>query len=106
MSTWATWTFQAATVFVRGKGGRERLIPIHDAALNALSDYLKARSSRPRKSSPLFVQQGKDRPTRITEGLVNKAFQELNRAAPKHVNPHLLRHTFACHLLQNGADVR
>ncbi len=95
------------TVFVRGKGGRERLLPINDAALGAIGRYLEARG-RPGKKAPLFmtvvdpVEEGK----RLNVPALTKVFRQLRKRGRKHLHPHLLRHCFAVHLLQAGVDVR
>ena len=100
--------FAACTVFVRGKGGKERLVPVHDTALKFLADYLGTRGGKLAKAEPLFVvhyrkdTQGK----RMTENDLASLFRSVRKRFPKHVHPHLLRHTFACHLLQGGADLR
>ena len=101
-------SFAERTVFVRGKGGKDRVVPVHDGALRAVSAYLKARGGRPRSSSPLFVSSmwDDDSRRRITKSVVDRLFRALNAGFHKHVHPHLLRHTFAVHLLQNGADIR
>ena len=100
--------FLEATVFVRGKGGKDRLLPIHDAALSAISDYLERRSGRIQKSSPLFMVHGfgSAGTKRFDEHGLWALFRQLNKDFRRHVHPHLLRHTFAVHLLKNGADLR
>ena len=101
-------SFAERTVFVRGKGGKDRVVPIHDGALRAVSSYLKARGGRPRANSPLFVSSMWDigNRGRITKSVIDSLFRILRAGFHKHVHPHLLRHTFAVHLLQNGADIR
>jgi site-specific recombinase XerD len=96
--------FAAGTVFVRGKGGKERLLPVYEAALGAVTEYLAARGKKLPKTAPLFAvhyrkaTQGK----RMSEADLAHVFRQVCR----HVHPHLLRHTYACHLLQGGADIR
>lgn len=106
--------FQAGTVFVRGKGHKERIVPIHDTALEAITRYLAIRPgprNSPRNSlskhSPLFISHRiQDGGKRIGVTTLERVFRQINKRFPKHVHPHLLRHTFAVHLLQNGADIR
>lgn len=103
--------FVEETLFVRGKGGKERLLPIHETACRTVARYLETRprikaanSDAGRASPPLFVTTG-PKPRRISIEVVQELFQRLNRQIPKHLHPHLLRHTFAVHLLQHGADL-
>lgn len=103
-----------ATMLVRGKGGRERLVPLTEPARRALAEWLAARdaaeAARPRGAKPspwLF-------PSRAAEGHLTRAaffamVKEIAAAAgldPAAVSPHTLRHAFATHLLANGADLR
>lgn len=99
--------FQAGTLFIRGKSGKDRIVPVHDTALEAVTLYLGARPRKPRKCSPLFVShRPQDGGKRIKVQTVERVFRQINKRFSKHVHPHLLRHTFAVHLLQNGADIR
>jgi integrase/recombinase XerD len=95
---------------VRGKGGRERLVPLHDTALAALGLYLAeldcavvpvaaARWLFPARSSEGHV-------TRQHVGQELKAMAEVAGIDPERVSPHVLRHAFASHLLDRGADLR
>ncbi|MGE6375246.1 site-specific tyrosine recombinase XerD [Peribacillus muralis] len=101
----------ASMGFVRcvGKGNKERIIPIGQTALGAIEHYLK--SARGKLASPkhrtdsLFLNHHGNRLTRqgfwkILKKLVKSAHIE------KEITPHTLRHSFATHLLMNGADLR
>jgi integrase/recombinase XerD len=95
-------------VRVLGKGGRERVVPVGRAALAAVSAYLA--TSRPallkgRVSPYLFVTARGDRMTR--QGFW-KSLAAYGRKAGlrKRLSPHVLRHSFATHLLEGGADLR
>jgi site-specific recombinase XerD len=89
------------TVTVLGKGGKERRVPIHDRAAQALDDWLRV--GRPAMAGPpeaVFVNQ---RGSRLGPRDVRRILDR-RAAAPTH--PHALRHTFATHLLDGGADLR
>jgi integrase/recombinase XerC len=96
------------TVRVLGKGGKERVVPVGDAALDALDAYLSAAGGRDRRgagSGPLFQNP---RGGRLTTRSVRSIVRRRARAAgiARRVTPHTLRHTFATHLLGEGADLR
>lgn len=98
-------------VTVRGKGGKERLVPLGDAARAAIDTWLPLRAA-------MLKEQGKSVPwlfpSRAVAGHVTrdgfaKQLRDLAAAAgidPVRVSPHVLRHAFATHLLANGADLR
>ncbi len=91
-----------ATVRVLGKGDKERVVPVGEAALAALDAYLGRRGEG---SGPLFCNQ---RGGRLTPRSVHRIVRRLARAAglTRRVSPHTLRHTFATHMLAEGADLR
>lgn len=95
------------TLKVRGKGGRERLLPVGRGALLAIRDYLAVRRSMLRgpDHGALFLSLAGQR---MTDRVVRSVFDEINRRrrGKRKVRPHLLRHSVACHLLRGGADVR
>ncbi len=90
------------TVRVLGKGSKERVVPFGRAAARALDAYLGGRA-HPR--GPLFVN---GRGGRLTVRSVHALVKRAARAAgiDRRVSPHTLRHTFATHLLDGGADLR
>ncbi len=94
-------------VRVRGKGGKERVVPIAKSAVDAIDFYLKHyRQHGEREDEPaLFVS---DRGKRIDRTLVWKRvkFYAGSAGILKEISPHTLRHSFATHLLENGADLR
>jgi integrase/recombinase XerD len=94
---------------VRGKGGKERLVPLNDAAKSAMGDYLGnlAEADRDSGSKWLFPSFGES--GHLTRQHVARELKALAAAAglaSERVSPHVLRHAFASHLLQNGADLR
>ena len=107
----ATLARDPAYLMVRGKGGKDRLAPLNDAARAAVKAYLEIR--------PAFLPKGRTAnpwlfPSRGAEGrLTARRFaQMLDQTAiqagvdPARVSPHVLRHAFATHLLEGGADLR
>ncbi|WP_295168004.1 site-specific tyrosine recombinase XerD [uncultured Brevundimonas sp.] len=100
-----------AYLIVRGKGGKERLAPLNTAAREAIKAWLVARDGKRKPEAPdspwLFPSSGR------TGHLTPRRFaQLLDEAAitagidPARVSPHVLRHAFATHLLEGGADLR
>jgi len=98
-------------LMIKGKGGRERMVPVAEGARDALEDYLALRdrfTRGPQDKSPfLFPSRGKE--GHLTRHRVAQLLKELAVEAgldPKKVSPHVLRHAFATHLLSHGADLR
>jgi len=94
------------TVFVEGKGGRQRLVPIHDRALTAVRAYLQSRPGKIGKLAPLFISHDSEKSRRMSSPALTMMFRKVSKKMGIHVHPHLLRHTYACHLVAGGADVR
>lgn len=94
---------------VRGKGGRERVVPIHQQAMNALNDYRS--EARPqllradrRDRGRLFLSHTGSPLERVAVWQI--VTRNARKAGLSHVHPHMLRHSFATHLLIGGADLR
>ena len=98
---------QDGWVRVLGKGSKERLIPVHGRALAAVREFLLARQRRfPRAAAgEIFLNRRGGRLSRAQFWRDLYALAALSCLAGK-VHPHVLRHTFATHLLQGGADLR
>jgi len=94
--------FISGVAKVMGKGRKERLVPMGDTAISAIRAYLK---SRKKSAEALFLNKNGRRITdRGIRGIVDKY---IHRVSVKHgISPHTLRHSFATHLLNRGADLR
>ncbi|MCB1483777.1 MAG: site-specific tyrosine recombinase XerD [Hyphomicrobiaceae bacterium] len=91
---------------IKGKGGRERLVPLNPSARTALDQYL-AVSGRHDNSRWLFASKSAEgHVTRQGFALDLKELAEEAGIDPERVSPHVLRHAFASHLLDRGADLR
>ena len=97
-------------LFVEGKGGRQRLVPLGEPAREALGAYVEMRGEflRPGAQSRwLFPARRPERHlTRQWFGQVLKSLCRDTDIEPRRVSPHVLRHAFASHLLAHGADLR
>jgi integrase/recombinase XerD len=100
-----------AYLIIKGKGGKERLAPLNDAARAAVKAYIAARPAflpKGDKANPwLFPSRGKA--GRLTPRRFAQVLDEAAAGAgidPERVSPHVLRHAFATHLLEGGADLR
>jgi integrase/recombinase XerD len=94
-------------IVVRGKGGRERLVPLNDAARQAMANYLALRAEKDADSKWLFPSFGES--GHLSRQHFARELKAVAAAAglrAERVSPHVLRHAFASHLLQNGADLR
>jgi integrase/recombinase XerD len=102
-------------IHVRGKGGRERLAPLGAAAYDALQIYLSVRDEflpRDIKKLPAaarFLFPSRGREGHLTRRRCHQLLKELAVKAgldPSRLSPHVLRHAFATHLVEGGADLR
>jgi integrase/recombinase XerD len=99
----------ARMLVVRGKGGKERLVPLNDAAKDAMRDYLAllGQANPDSQSKWLFPSFGESgHLTRQHFARDLKALAATAGLRSDRVSPHVLRHAFASHLLHNGADLR
>ncbi|MBV1887161.1 MAG: site-specific tyrosine recombinase XerD [Parvibaculaceae bacterium] len=106
----AAVTGEAEFIVVKGKGGKERLVPLSEPARAAIDAFVVLRAGKlgqPDRSPFLFPSRGKE--GHLTRHRFAQLLKELSRKAgleTQQVSPHTLRHAFASHLLANGADLR
>jgi integrase/recombinase XerC len=93
------------TLRIRGKGGRERLVPVLPVARRAVETYRGLCPFAPEPAAPLFVgARGGPLNARLVQGAMAAARRQLG--LPATATPHALRHSFATHLLEAGGDLR
>jgi site-specific recombinase XerD len=99
--------FEERLVRVMGKGKKERIVPFHDQAAAVMIRYLQRRRAEfPAAGEWIFVNfRGGPLTPRSVERILQQVYRVL-AGTRKHVHPHLLRHSFATHLLQRGANLR
>jgi integrase/recombinase XerD len=93
-------------ILVRGKGDKERIVPLGKSAHDALAEYLRAPRSvlaGRRSSAFLFLARGAHR---LTRQRVWQMVKVASRASGRSASPHMLRHSCASHMVENGADLR
>ena len=93
-----------AALRVLGKGGKERVVPVLPAVREAIALWLRLHPN-PERSAPLFVGA---RGGRLDPAVAQRTLRNFRRqnGLPEHATPHALRHSFATHLLNGGADLR
>jgi integrase/recombinase XerD len=98
-------SLEEGSVRVKGKGAKVRLVPLGKRAIQRLSTWLVERNTYPQKDGALFLSS---RGRRMGRTSVWQVIKDCARAANirQNVTPHMLRHSFATHLLDNGADLR
>ena len=99
---------------VFGKGSKERIVLISERAKNYLERYIESARTlipkgynigEPDETSPVFINNtGYRLQTKTISNVINDTVEKVN--LPKHVTPHVFRHSFATHLIENGADLR
>lgn len=90
-----------------GKGSKERIVPFGEKAKNSIKNYLKVRDYIVKKygiddKQFLINNDGK----KVTRQKIYEIVSSMGKKIHKHISPHTLRHSFATHLLENGADLR
>lgn len=93
-------------LLVHGKGNKDRIVPISPPAIQVVINYLDTREVSTGTDDPMFVALPPRKPTRLTSNYLNGLFRRMPNPTNRVIHPHLLRHTYAVHLLRGGADVR
>ncbi|MCD6373271.1 MAG: tyrosine-type recombinase/integrase [Thermococcus sp.] len=96
--------FERSLIVVRGgKGAKDRVVPIPAFLLNEISSYLEMRDD---DSEYLLVEEKREKKDRISTKTVWYLLRKYGERAGVKVTPHMLRHSFATHMLENGVDIR
>jgi integrase/recombinase XerD len=94
----------AGLIVCHGKGNKERRVPLGKSAIHWLQQYAAAKAEYGKQTLPhVFLQRGKPFTRHLAWAMIKR---HAAQAGIKNVSPHTLRHSFATHLLQHGADSR
>lgn len=97
-------SFSDNSIKVRGKGGKDRIIPIENELVHTINDYLTLRKGIESSSESLWVsEKGKEVSAPAIYGIVRKYMTLISNA--DRISPHVFRHSFATHMLNEGADI-
>jgi integrase/recombinase XerC len=97
--------FESGTVKVSGKGGKDRIIPAGRICMESIKNYISLRKRSPGSNDPLFLGNRNNRINpRTVQRIVADKLDKIGEGIGVH--PHLLRHSFATHLLDHGADLK
>jgi integrase/recombinase XerC len=100
IDTRTSWVVRA-----QGKGKKERIVPVGQKAKEALEEYLIERALKNKYAEAIFLNKEGERLTdRSIRRIVDR--YQMQAGINRHISPHTLRHTFATHMLQSGADLR
>lgn len=100
--------FDEQFIIIHGKGDKERIVPISPSAIDEINKYLPDRANlpiKPGEENILFLNRRGRRLTRVMVFYIIKQLAELS-GIRKEISPHTLRHSFASHLLEGGANLR
>lgn len=92
-------------ILVRGKGGKERVLPMSPAVRQALFRYLNYERPECEHSKCFVAMKGRNRGRPLTSGGLRKLFRQQRKRTIKKAHPHLFRHTFATNLIQQGVSL-
>ena len=97
--------YSTQTIKVTGKGKKQRIIPISDRLLRIIKNYKEKKAEALENTSAYFfvTNKGRQSYSKLIYRIVNKYLKQVSTAEKK--SPHVLRHTFATHMLNNGADI-